>query len=108
MGQGFIIAKARGALPHYPLEVDKGDRFRTVKKYADYLAITKGTRSYPWRAFVLGTPETFLTSNILFSLAEENRIKDPSWIKPGKVAWDWWNGWNINDLGFKGGISKKT
>ncbi|MCH2242566.1 MAG: glycoside hydrolase family 97 N-terminal domain-containing protein, partial [Aquabacterium sp.] len=78
--KGLSLPKLEALLPHYPLEVDKGDRFRTVKKYADYLAITKGTRSYPWRAFVLGTPETFLTSNMLFSLAEENRIKDPTWI----------------------------
>ncbi|MCO7111608.1 hypothetical protein NIB75_00405 [Bacteroides uniformis] len=24
-------------------------------------------------------------------LAPVCRIKDISWIKPGKVAWDWWN-----------------
>ena len=37
------------------------------------------------------------------------RIKgDTSWIRPGKVAWDWWNDWSISGVGFKAGINQET
>jgi hypothetical protein len=29
-------------------------------------------------------------------LATPSKIADTSWIKPGKSAWDWWNGWAVN------------
>jgi alpha-glucosidase len=31
-----------------------------------------------------------------------------SWIKPGQVAWDWWNNWNISHVEFKAGINTPT
>jgi alpha-glucosidase len=33
-----------------------------------------------------------MESNILTNLNDENIIEDTSWIKPGKAAWNWWNG----------------
>lgn len=41
-------------------------------------------------------------------LAAPNRIKDLSWVKPGKVAWDWWNNWNISGVNFRAGINTET
>ena len=35
-------------------------------------------------------------------------MTDISWIKPGKVAWDWWNNWNIWGVDFKAGINNET
>lgn len=41
-------------------------------------------------------------------MAEPSRIADTSWIKPGKVAWDWWNSWNITGVDFEAGINTPT
>lgn len=41
-------------------------------------------------------------------LAPACRIKDISWIKPGKVAWDWWNTCNLTGVDFKAGMNTPT
>ena len=95
--------------PPYPLETKLvRDRSVTVSKSANYLAKTTGKRSFPWRGFVLADAGGLLTSTMLWHLAEPSRIKDPSWIKPGKVAWDWWNYNNIYDVPFRAGVNQDT
>ena len=44
----------------------------------------------------------------MFALAEPSRVADTSWIKPGKVAWDWWNDWNLSGVDFEAGINYQT
>ena len=47
----------------------------------------------PWRILQVGEgPGTLVESKILTNLNEENAIADTSWIKPGRAAWNWWNG----------------
>lgn len=29
-------------------------------------------------------------------------------MKPGKVAWDWWNDWNLYGVDFKTGVNNDT
>ena len=41
-------------------------------------------------------------------LSEKSKIEDTSWIKPGKVAWDWWNANNVYGVDFKAGINQET
>lgn len=41
-------------------------------------------------------------------MAAPSRVKDLSWIKPGKVAWEWWNDWNIEGVDFEAGINNDT
>jgi alpha-glucosidase len=41
-------------------------------------------------------------------LAAPPRLTDISWIKPGQVAWDWWNNWNVSHVDFKAGINTET
>lgn len=45
---------------------------------------------------------------MVYKLASPSRIKDVSWIEPGKVAWDWWNDWNISGVDFRAGINTAT
>ncbi|RYE08783.1 MAG: Retaining alpha-galactosidase, partial [Sphingobacteriaceae bacterium] len=47
-------------------------------------------------------------SDMVQKLASPSRIADIAWIKPGKVAWDWWNDWNISHVDFKAGINTET
>jgi alpha-glucosidase len=80
-----------------------------VTKRADYIAKTKGTRSFPWRTIVISERDKELLDNdIIQKLAAPPRIADVSWIKPGKVAWDWWNNWNVSQVDFRAGINTPT
>ncbi len=82
-----------------PKELDAGRRKIKVASREPYLAKTKGARPFPWRVFVLGdTPSDLVESDIVYALAEPSRIADASWVKPGQVAWDWWNGFQITDV----------
>lgn len=96
----------------YPLqETNGGFNYlnKLITERADYLVKTKGTRSFPWRAIVISENDADLANNdMVQKLAEPSKIKDVSWIKPGKVAWDWWNDWNIYNVDFKAGINTQT
>ncbi|OIV43782.1 glycoside hydrolase family 97 protein [Flavobacterium johnsoniae] len=82
---------------------------KLITERADYLVKTKGARTFPWRAIVISENDAALANNdMVQKLAEPSRIKDISWIKPGKVAWDWWNDWNIYNVDFKAGINTQT
>ncbi|MFI5155424.1 MAG: glycoside hydrolase family 97 protein [Chitinophagales bacterium] len=76
---------------------------------ADYIALTEGTRSFPWRAVIIAEQDKNLLNNDLVQkLASDPRLTDFSWVKPGQVAWDWWNDWNITGVDFKAGINTPT
>ena len=47
-------------------------------------------------------------NHLVYALAAPNRIGDYNWIKPGKVAWEWWNDWGISGVDFKVGINTPT
>jgi alpha-glucosidase len=81
----------------------------TVPKRADYIAKTNGRRSYPWRVLIVAEADSeLLLSQMVYKLAKPSRIKDTSWIRPGKVAWDWWNAINLYGVDFKAGINTQT
>ena len=46
--------------------------------------------------------------DMVYRLASPSRVNDISWIKPGKVAWDWWNDWNLYGVDFRAGINNPT
>lgn len=80
-----------------------------VTKRAAYIAKTQGTRSFPWRVLIISEEDKQLLNNdLVYTLASPSRVNDVSWIKPGKVAWDWWNDWNISHVDFKAGINTET
>lgn len=75
----------------------------------DFIAQTDGTRTYPWRIIAIGNDDNDLpVNNMVYLLGADNRIGDTSWIKPGKVAWDWWNAWGLKNVDFKPGIDNRT
>ncbi|HYJ64189.1 MAG TPA: glycoside hydrolase family 97 catalytic domain-containing protein, partial [Parafilimonas sp.] len=76
---------------------------------ADYIAKTNGTRSFPWRVVAISEQDKdLLNCDIVQKLASPPRLTDYSWVKPGQVAWDWWNNWNITGVDFKAGINVDT
>ena len=64
----------------------------------------------PWRVFLLGkTPGKLIENNVLLlHLNEPTRITDPSWIRPGKAAWHWWNGTSAKGVPFEPGMNTAT
>ena len=72
--------------------IASGGRWVKVDEHADYLVETEGTRTFPWRAFILGdAPKDICESDLVYALSTPKAAGDFSWVKPGKVAWDWWN-----------------
>jgi len=49
-----------------------------------------------------------LTNQLIWLLEKPTGLEDTSWIKPGKVAWDWWNALNVYGVDFKAGINTAT
>ncbi len=50
-----------------------------------------------WRVVMLAdSPGELIPSHLIELLAEPSKIEDTSWIKAGKSAWDWWNGWAVD------------
>ncbi len=102
--------RIKGIHPFYPEEEKaRNDRDIAITKTKDYIASTKGTRTFPWRAFVIaGNDGQLIESDLVWKLAAPCKITDTKWIKPGKVAWDWWNANNIYGVDFKSGINNET
>jgi len=98
------------AFPPYPLE-EKATKDRDVRvvRAADYIAVTTGTRAYPWRIIgVAATDADLITNSLVYLLQRPTELTDTSWIKPGKVAWDWWNDRNLAGVDFKPGVNTQT
>ena len=94
------------AIPNYNWQPDRN---QIITKEADYIAKISGGKTFPWRLFIISDEDaTFVESNLVAQLSGKSKIKDPSWIKPGKVAWDWWNANNITGVDFKSGINQHT
>lgn len=74
-----------------------------------YIARTSGTRTFPWRVLAFAdTDPQLLNNEIVYKLAQPNKIENTSWIQPGQVAWDWWNDWDITGVNFRAGINTNT
>ena len=74
----------------------------------DYLAKCNGPRSFPWRAFAIAKEDKDLITNDLVWKLAPGSTGDYSWVKPGKVAWDWWNAWNLYGVDFRAGVNDET
>jgi alpha-glucosidase len=105
-GGGSIVA----AFPPLALEETTRDvRNVGVARAASHIARTAGTREYPWRILAIAEDDRALLENqIVYRLAPELRLDDTSWIRPGMVAWDWWNDRNFHGVDFRAGINQRT
>lgn len=78
-------------------------------EFAKHIAETKGKRSFPWRVAVVSDDDgALIESQLVYLLSRENQIEDTSWIKPGRIAWDWYNANNIYGVDFKAGLNTET
>ncbi|WP_113653150.1 glycoside hydrolase family 97 protein [Pedobacter namyangjuensis] len=85
------------------------DRGIRIEELAGYIASTTGKRSYPWRSIAIAPKDKdLLVNNLTYKLSTPCLIAQTDWIKPGKVAWDWWNDNNIYGVDFASGINTQT
>lgn len=84
------------------------DRQIFPTKRADYIAKVAGTRSYPWRAMaVVDDDAKLITNQLIYNLAPSSE-GDFSWVRPGKIAWDWYNALILTGVDFKCGVNNDT
>ena len=80
-----------------------------VKTRESYIAKVEGQTVFPWRTIIISEKDTDLLCNdMVYKLATPAKETDYSWIKPGKVAWDWWNDWSLYNVDFRAGINTDT
>jgi alpha-glucosidase len=111
----WLRGNGRGGLnavfPQFPSVLrEKGDRDEFVDKTEDFIAKTKGKRTFPWRIIGIHENDKDILNNQLVYQLSQNPDKglDFSWVKPGKVAWDWWNYNNITGVDFRAGVNTET
>jgi alpha-glucosidase len=98
------------AFPPLPAEERlDGDRHLRVTRAADSIAVTAGRRAYPWRLVAVAERDVdLLTNPLVYLLAKPSQVPDTAWIRPGKVAWDWWNAHNLAGVNFPAGVNTAT
>ena len=74
-----------------------------------YIAPCDGARTLPWRIVIVAAEARQLADNdMVYRLASPSRVEDISWIRPGKVAWEWWNACGLKEVDFEAGINNAT
>ena len=76
---------------------------------ADYIAIVDGEREFPWRLLVISDDDrTFTDCDLVYQLSKPCALEDTDWIQPGKVAWEWWHDYAVENENFVGGVNTQT
>ncbi|NDW10725.1 glycoside hydrolase family 97 protein [Dysgonomonas sp. 520] len=96
----------------FPISTKQGghnELQQIVTEREPYIAKCKAKTNFPWRIAIVSTNDNELAdSDMVYKLASPSRVSDISWIKPGKVAWEWWNNWGIYNVDFEAGVNNET
>ena len=103
----------KATFPKVPTKWEPGGNMKfnlIVKERADYIAKTQGVRSFPWRIVKIATNDAqLLDTDLVYKLSDpQDESIDFSWVKPGKVAWDWWSAINLTGVDFKTGVNTES
>ena len=102
----------KGVFAAYPLQTKMTEgEFpqEVVTQRAGYIARTAGTRSLPWRVLMIAAEDKELPGNdLVYRLASSSKVKDVSWVNPGKATDEWITGINLFNIDFKAGINTAT
>ena len=115
---GMFVSNPQGAMALYgefapmPERVVEGGHNKLqgiVESRKPYIAECKAATKTPWRiVLVAEDANKFLDNDMVYRLASPSRLEDTSWIKPGKVAWEWWNHWGLIGVPFRAGVNTET
>ena len=104
--QAFAL---EGEFASYPLKekIAEGDYPQmVVTDRAAYIAKTNGARNFPWRVLIIARNDKDLPANdLVYRLATPSKIKDVSWIHPGKCTDEWIIDVNLFNVPFKTGVN---
>lgn len=103
----------KGTFAPYPKVIEQGGHNRLqgmVVERENFIAKASGDEVFPWRVIMVSTSDSQLAVNdMVWKLSpKQDAGTDYGWVKPGKVAWDWWNDWNLYGVDFKAGINNET
>ena len=101
----------KGVWAPYPKDVQQGGHNQLqglVRSREDYIARASGSTAFPWRIVTVAPEDKDLADTDLTWLLGRPSQGDFSWVRPGKVAWDWWNDWNVYGVDFRAGINNET
>ena len=103
----------KGVFAPYPKTIEQGGHNMLqglVTEREDFIAKVHGNATFPWRVVMVSENDAQLAVNdMVWKLSPaQDKDADFSWVKPGKVAWDWWNDWNLYGVDFKAGINNET
>lgn len=108
-GEGNALKGNHARYPKTQKQGGHNELQMVISEREDFIAKTSGNRTFPWRvAVVTDKDKDLAATNLSYLLASPSRVADTSWIKPGKVAWDWWNDWNLTGVDFKTGVNNDT
>ena len=110
---GDADKKLEGRFAQVPAERKQGGHNMLqmlVQSRKDYIAECEGETYFPWRVVAVSEEDVQMADNdMVYRLATPaDPATDWSWVKPGKVAWDWWNAWNLYGVDFRAGINNAT
>lgn len=102
----------KGIFAPYPKSIEQGGHNELqgiVKERETYIAKYDKATDFPWRIIIVAENDIDLADNdMVFKLATPAENVDFSWVKPGKVAWEWWNDWNLYNVNFRTGVNNET
>ena len=102
----------RGVFANCPGQVEQGGHNMLqglVRSRRNFIARVSSPHAFPWRVIAIATEDRQLAeSDLTWRLAAPATGTDWSWVKPGKVAWDWWNDWNLSGVDFETGVNNDT
>lgn len=107
-GYGGLLVGEHAPLPRRVEQGGHNNLQLLVREREDYIADMDRSKVFPWRIMMVGTDTEIAMNNLSYLLAEPSRVHDISWIKPGKVAWEWWNCFNISGVDFPAGVNNDT
>lgn len=109
---GDASTTLKGVFAPIPDKVEQGGHNRLqglVRSRKEAIATVPAANAFPWRTVIVAAEDKDLAdSDMTWRLARPDDGRDWSWVKPGKVAWDWWNDWNVYGVDFKAGINNDT
>lgn len=101
----------KGYFPPFPKHEYQGDHNNLqmiVDEWENYIAKTAGTHTFPWKMMLVSEKDADLLTTEVPRLLADAPVLTADWAKPGKVAWDWWNAWNLKGVDFATGVNNDT
>ena len=99
----------KAVFPKYPKRLRKsGDREEFVDEREEWIASYQSGATFPWRVIAIADEDKQLLTNTLVYQLATPAEGDWSWVRPGKVQWDWWHDLNLTGVDFKAGLNTET